>query len=132
MECDFCNKIFSCKSSLILHQKTAKYCLKLQGKINEEQFECEHCNKKFTVKQNLISHYGICKEKEVNYKFEQREKDIRKEFEIELKEKDNEINELKQKIAELNGRLYTLKEDHEVLKEIAKQPKNTTTTNKPT
>jgi len=129
MECDFCNKIFSCKSSLILHQKTAKYCLKLQGKINEEQFECEHCNKKFTVKQNLISHYGICKEKEVNYKFEQREKDIRKEFEIELKEKDNEINELKQKIAELNGRLYTLKEDHEVLKEIAKQPKNTTTTN---
>jgi len=127
MECNFCNKIFSCKSSLTLHQKTAKYCLKLQGKINEEKFECEYCNKKFTVKQNLTSHYGICKEKEVNYKFEQREKQLIKEFEIKLKEKDNDINELKQKNAELQGRLYTLKEDHEVFKEIAKQPKTTTT-----
>lgn len=138
MECNFCNKIFSSKSSLNVHQKTTKYCLKLQGKNEEKNFECEHCNKIFTVKINLISHYGICKEKEVNYKFEQREKDLRKEFEqrekdlrkefeIELKEKEEEINELKQKIAELNGRLYTFKDDHELIKEIAKQPKNTTT-----
>ena len=58
MECNCCNKIFSCKSSLKLHQKTTKYCLKLQGKNEENNFECEYCNKIFTVKQNLTSHYG--------------------------------------------------------------------------
>ena len=121
MECNFCNKIFCSKSSLNVHQKTTKYCLKLQGKKDKEnEFECEFCNKKFTVNQNLTSHYFICKEKEKLIKH------IKKEFSKKLKEKEDEINELKQKIAELNGRLYTLKDDHDVIKEMAKQPKNTT------
>ena len=129
MECNFCNKIFSSKSSLNVHQKTTKYCLKLQGKIvNENNFTCEYCNKIFTVKQNLTSHYGICKEKEFNDNLKKQEEQIKKQFDFILKEKDKEINDLKQKIAELNGRLFTLKDDHELIKEIAKQPKNTTNT----
>ena len=142
MECNFCNKIFCSKSSLNVHQKTTKYCLKLQGKKDKEnEFECEFCNKKFTVNQNLTSHYFICKEKEFITKLKEKEeelensynkekekliKHIKKEFSKKLKEKEDEINELKQKIAELNGRLYTLKDDHDVIKEMAKQPKNTT------
>ena len=140
MECNFCNKIFASKSSLNVHQKTTKYCLKLQGKNEEKNFECEYCNKIFTVKINLISHYGICKEKELKDKCKKREEILikelnketekfRKEFEIVLKQKEEEINELKQKIAELTGRLYTFKDDHDLIKEIAKQPKNTTNNN---
>jgi hypothetical protein len=145
MKCNFCSKIFSSKYSLNIHQKTTKYCLKLQGKLDtENDFECEYCNKKFTVKQNLTSHYVICKErefsnkikiekeqieKEFNSKIKVQKEQIEKEFMVQLKEKDKEINELKQTIAELKGRLYTLKDDHELIKEIAKQPKTTTNNN---
>jgi hypothetical protein len=137
MECNYCNKNFSCKSSLKLHQKTTKYCLKLQGKNEENKFECEYCNKIFTVKTNLLSHYGTCKEKELNDNLEKLEEKLQKEFNKEkeqlqkefanmLKDKEEEIVELKQKVAELNGRLFTLKDDHDLIKEIAKQPKSTT------
>ena len=146
MECKFCNKKFCSISSLNVHQKTTKYCLKLQGKIEENKFECKYCNKTFTVNQNLTSHYSICKEKKLSDKFkdgneqlqknfEKETQQLRQEFEKEkelfvkeLKQKENEINELKQKNAELQGILFTLREDHEVIKEIAKQPKTTTNT----
>ena len=46
MECQFCKKIFSNKSNLRNHQATAKYCLKLQGRKNEEnKFKCNDCKK---------------------------------------------------------------------------------------
>lgn len=35
MKCSFCQTDFSCRSSMINHQKTAKYCLRLQ----KEEFE---------------------------------------------------------------------------------------------
>jgi hypothetical protein len=92
MNCSFCNKIFSSKSSLNVHQKTTKSCLKLQGKNEDKNFECKYCNKKFTVKQNLTSHYGICKEKEISDKLKEKEEELKKEFN---KEKEHlEINYL--------------------------------------
>ena len=36
MECKFCKKILSSKSALNTHQRTAKYCLKIQGKTVEK------------------------------------------------------------------------------------------------
>ena len=182
MECNFCNKIFSSKSSLNFHQKTTKYCLKLQGK-NEytNNFICEYCDKKFTTKQQVCIHINLCKtknkdekekefeeklkikekefeekvkekefeekvkekefeekvkEKEFEEKLKIKEKEFEeklkikeKEFEKKLKEKENIIYEYKEKNAGLVGQLMTLKEDHETLREIAKQPKNSTTTN---
>ena len=113
----------------MLHQKTTKYCLKLQGKKEELNYKCNYCNKKFTIKQNLLTHYGICKDKEIYDKLKEKEEEIRKEYMEEIKKKDYENNELRQKIAELQGRLYTLKGDHELIREIAKQPKNTTNNN---
>jgi len=45
--CSFCSKEFSCKLSLIRHQKTTKSCLKLQGKEEiDTVIHCENCNKK--------------------------------------------------------------------------------------
>ena len=62
MNCTFCNKEFSSKSNLVAHQKTAKFCLEIQGK-NDKNFECEYCCKKFTQNQSLIDHFNVCKEK---------------------------------------------------------------------
>ena len=66
MDCKFCKKKFSSKSSLNNHQKTANYCLKLQDSNDEiNNFNCEFCKKIFTTKQSLLTHLNICKEKEV-------------------------------------------------------------------
>lgn len=40
--CNFCNNIYSAKNSLLLHQRTAKFCLKIQSEIslkNEERIK---------------------------------------------------------------------------------------------
>ena len=67
MECKFCDKKLSNKHTLKTHQRTAKYCLKLQKK-NINLFECKDCNKKFTTKQNLQRHNDICISKAYKYK----------------------------------------------------------------
>ena len=64
MNCEFCKKEFACKGTLITHQKTAKYCLQLQGKNIIQLFECNFCVKNFTTQQNLKEHILVCKEKE--------------------------------------------------------------------
>ena len=63
MECNFCKKSFSSKGNLLSHQKTAKYCLELQGKHLETEFSCDHCSKHFTQKTSLSDHVEICKER---------------------------------------------------------------------
>lgn len=42
------------------HQKKAKYCLVLQGKIEILEFKCEYCNKILSSKQNLELHLKKC------------------------------------------------------------------------
>jgi len=148
MECTFCKKIFTSKSILSTHQKTAKYCLKIQG-VSEvlNEYKCIYCNKEFTTKQHLLNHESICKEKEISNKIKvvkeqldncfnkEKEKLIKhfnkekEKLQFKLEEKDKIIIELKEKVAELNGRIHTLKDDHEVFKEIAKQPKTTNNNN---
>jgi hypothetical protein len=64
MNCEFCKKEFAYKGTLITHQKTAKYCLQLQGKNIIHPFECNFCIKNFTTHQNLKEHILVCKEKE--------------------------------------------------------------------
>ena len=63
MECEYCNKTFVSKSVLIKHQKSAKYCLKIQNKNNEnsEYFhECDYCKKVFTRKYLFEDHNDKC------------------------------------------------------------------------
>jgi hypothetical protein len=93
MECKFCNKKFCSKSSLNNHQKTAKYCIKLQDDNLEiiSNFNCEFCNKNFTTKQVLLNHLYSCKNKIVNDKFQDKDKDYKEQ----LKEKDILIMKLK-------------------------------------
>jgi hypothetical protein len=106
MQCEFCEKEFSTKSSLVYHQKTAKYCLEKQGKINEK-YKCCHCEKCFTTYQRVIDHQNnSCKLKEKT----KYEKDIvsikeelatcKKQEKIRLKEKETYyLQQIKEKEA---------------------------------
>jgi hypothetical protein len=64
--CKYCNNIYSTKTNLINHQKTAKFCIELRNKENEENiiiksFNCKKCNKNFTRKDTFEKHISICK-----------------------------------------------------------------------
>ncbi len=138
MECQFCHKTFSSKSTVTYHQKTAKYCLQIQGKDRaEKEYKCE-CGKILTSKHNHEVHTKICTVREKIIYLEKRNKDLEimneelkdlnkdlhqknKEFEKLLIEKDNII-------CTLRGSIDVYKEDHSTLLDIAKQPKNNNTT----
>jgi hypothetical protein len=121
MECQYCKKSFQTKSSLTYHQKSAKYCLKIQGKDNHiNKFICKICDKSFNQKQHLESHFIKCQKKVEILNYEEKIKELEKL----LIEKDNIIHTL-------SGELNVYKLDHNTFTNIAKQPKNSnsTTTN---
>jgi hypothetical protein len=60
MECKFCKHKFSNKQNLRWHQQTAKYCLKIQGKSQDNKFKCELCSKVLTSKFRLGTHMKTC------------------------------------------------------------------------
>lgn len=75
--CNYCKNEFNNKSNLTKHQKTSKYCLKIQeqSKLKTEKiiFSCEFCNKILSSKQMLTYHLKICKTKKKEYKDEMKE-----------------------------------------------------------
>jgi len=94
--CQFCKKNFSTKSSLNLHIKTAKFCLKLQNKPLEEEYTCNACNKTFSLKNHFIQHTFVCK-------------NIKEHEEIKI----NDYNkQLELKINQLNKQLELIKEEN--------------------
>jgi hypothetical protein len=114
MDCNFCKKSFSTKGSFAIHQKTAKFCLKLQGKNEESCFKCENCTKIFTQKTSLSDHTAICKEryKKLLDKKEEEHSSTIKRLELEIaKMKRSEKEKLKEKndyIAKLEAKLEKL------------------------
>ena len=61
MECEFCDHVLSTRSALNTHQKTAKYCLKLQGKNEiKGDFICGLCGKDFFNNNRYKSHIEKC------------------------------------------------------------------------
>ena len=107
MECEYCKKEFSSKSSLNNHKKTAKFCLKLQNKKDDiNNFNCEYCSRNFTSKQPLITHLNTCKNKKqdlvnieitnLQNKLKEREKEFQereKDLQNKLKEREKEFQE---------------------------------------
>lgn len=78
MDCEFCKKQFSTITNLTFHQKTAKYCLTIQGKTND-QYKCTYCEKCFTTNQQLDKHDKICKTKQ-NSNYNQELVKIKEDF----------------------------------------------------
>jgi hypothetical protein len=60
VECEFCHRFLKSKKALVIHQKTMKECLTIQGK-SIDTFVCKFCAKALTTKQALVHHTEICK-----------------------------------------------------------------------
>lgn len=71
--CDFCKREFATKGNLLSHQRTAKFCLEIQGKTIED-FKCKYCSKNLTSNQHLNEHYNSCKVKKEEDKKNSEEK----------------------------------------------------------
>jgi hypothetical protein len=106
MNCNFCNKSFSSKSNLLSHQKTAKYCLDIQGK-DGDSYTCKDCDRSFTATKILVDHIQICKER-LRKEKENKEQDYiktikRLETDLTKLKKDKQENEyLKKNLQEKN------------------------------
>ena len=84
MNCGFCKKTFANNSSLNVHQTSAKYCLKIQGKIKENKttnFECSFCKKIFKLKHHLTQHLLSCKNTEIKKNNKEQIKDLQDRLE---------------------------------------------------
>ena len=143
--CQYCNSSLSNKGNLIFHQKNNKKCLEIQTnksiKINSDLKECEFCNKKFNtnaIKRHLLV-CSIKKEKEYKNKIIELEKIIlQKEDEYKNKiikleninfEQQNKISDLEKINIKLQSKNDIYEKDHQIITNLAQQPKNTTNTN---
>lgn len=61
--CEFCGSTFICSSSLKLHLKTAKYCLKLQNIEPAIRHICDYCQKEYSTSNTLKEHSTRCAKK---------------------------------------------------------------------
>jgi hypothetical protein len=120
LECVFCKRNFSSKFSLKKHQKTAKYCLKIQGKENiPGKFKCKGCGKTFTRKELFIYHDNICKKNKENRQNEQYERkieEIQKQCERKIVAKDKIILSLKR---QLKSQKMTIDKLQKQMQEVA-------------
>ena len=99
MDCQFCKKQFSSKGNLLIHQKNAKYCLKIQ----EEkiiQFICNACEKKLCNNYRLHQHQKICKKYIDDDRIQILEKTIEAR-DLTIEQANAIIDELKTRIREL-------------------------------
>ena len=73
LNCQYCKKTFTTKGNLIKHQRSAKYCIKIQKEegniLNDiKEFKCFHCHKTFTDKNNLIKHELNCQTHQYHFR----------------------------------------------------------------
>jgi hypothetical protein len=90
--CSYCNHEFSTKTSLISHQKTAKYCLKIQASEGIDikfLFTCDFCSKILSQQIDLDRHQLKCSSK--------KEADNNNKHELIIKELENKLS-LKEKL----------------------------------
>ena len=68
MECEFCSKILKNEITLQNHQKTAKYCLRIQDEniVKNKNFICKYCYKKLSENRQLQKHELKCPQNEQN------------------------------------------------------------------
>jgi hypothetical protein len=100
LNCSFCNHIFTTKSSLNSHKKTAKYCLEIQNVQVDNSFVCEGCKANFTKKCHLERHIRICSQMSLNR--------LEKEKDSIIKNLEQTIEEQKQQIKDLQGTIEKL------------------------
>ena len=145
--CKYCGKIYSAKSNLNLHQKTAKFCLKIQSemtdkkleneilkngtnslnKINEtispkkdHEYRCEFCNDSFNLKLTFQRHIDVCRNK-FSFFIQKKEE----EFDIIRKENQSIATELAVVKNDLKNSDIMLIEKDKTIKSIITEKENT-------
>lgn len=107
MQCQYCNNVFSSKTNLNNHQKTAKYCLKLRGDT-VSRYTCKTCEKPFNKKFNLNRHQEKCVSIDLFHDLQENMKKIENEkleFKIHIDLLNIQVLEQKQTIKELQDKL---------------------------
>ena len=96
MECCYCHKKLGTKRSLKVHQRSTKYCLKIQGNADKKGgFLCE-CGKDYILKHNFNLHVKKCN----TYKMKCVEENVKLQTENEMLKKNiKEIQNSYEKLA---------------------------------
>ena len=136
MKCPYCDNDFTSEAILKNHQKTAKYCIKLQnnnGTNMSKNFICIDCNKIFTRKYHLDRHSITCSvnnEKKIKIKDEMYEKKIKDNEEIYNKNLMNQEDMYEKKIQKIeNMYMKQIQELQNKLENIAVKAISRPTTN---
>jgi hypothetical protein len=125
MDCKFCNRTFSSKTNLNVHQQNAKYCLKIQNKNAKEEFKCIGCTKVFTRNYDYKRHKEKCTKNDAF-------KDLENEnlrLKDKIIEKDILIDDQKIQIKELQNKLENLAKEAIRRPTTSNNTTNNTTTN---
>ena len=133
MECQYCKNVFSNKTSLNNHQRSAKYCLKLRGSTLSEKYICNGCSKSFNRKYEYNRHLSICKADVKIEKYNLQIKDIEKindQITNQLENKQIHINHLEKIIQEQKETISKLQDKLENIAIKAVQRPTTTNMNK--
>ena len=124
LECKFCGQTFAHKSALNTHNRSAKYCLQLQGKT-VPSVQCTHCSKEFANQFQLDAHHQICLVKvkaEYDLRLETQKQDYERKLSAQWDRLEKQKQEYDQKIEQIH------KSHHEALIRLAAQ--RTTISNK--
>lgn len=135
-ECEFCGTAFGKKYNLVLHQKKARYCLESRGNPVPG---CEECGKCFVSNQAFNKHKKTCVGS-LNTLIREKEDEIedlkRKLEENTLKhktykrDKDKEVASLKLEIVELKTGYNIYEKEYRAVRDKPTTTYNTTTKNK--
>lgn len=137
--CNFCKNTFAAKNSLNLHQRSAKFCLQLQGK--ESTKICDFCGKEVSTR---TVHEDTCavklqqdKEDAIKMRLTEQAKQYESQLNEQARRFEEQITQLKFTIEKLNDKLAGKEEcitkldrHNDALTEIAKRSSSTTTHNK--
>ena len=123
LECKFCNKTYSSISSLNYHQKTARCCILIQQKGNNDvkrmTFGCEYCNKQFSSKQRLKIHSENCidKYKKIIQELKDNIEKNNLEHQLIISEKNIKIKEIEDEKLFIDDKLYKTQVENKILKQ---------------
>ena len=103
--CVHCKSEFFDKCNLNKHQRTSKYCLKIQ--VREEpsrlvEYHCEYCKKQLSTKYSLATHLKTCKTKKARIEEETKLKSVEEEV-TKLKDEMNRLKEKSSKTTIINN-----------------------------
>lgn len=139
LTCEYCGSVFSFKTGLLKHHKTARYCLQLQGKT-APTVQCNFCLVDFANRTNLDLHQMTCPEKrehehaqklgelsqklvEIAAQMEQQKRDYEQKHEQQKRDHEQQRREYDQKIEQIH------KAHQEALFKLASQKTSTTVKN---